>query len=124
MLVLMLMSGLLVGFVALINADQVASGINRDQTQAYAAAHAGIEKLTADLGQVFWAELRPDRRADRRADQGRDAHHGYRDDLRRAGREAGYTIGYRTPTANGNPDSGQPQRDANPERRLSRGSSG
>jgi hypothetical protein len=53
MLVLMLMSALLVGFVAYLNADQMASGINRDQTQAYAAAHAGVEKLTADLGQLF-----------------------------------------------------------------------
>jgi hypothetical protein len=53
LMVLMLMSALLVGFVSYLNADQMASGINRDQTQAYAAAHAGIEKLTADLGQVF-----------------------------------------------------------------------
>ncbi len=52
-LVLMLMSALLVGFIAMVNADQQASGINRDQTQAYAAAHAGVEKLTADLGQMF-----------------------------------------------------------------------
>ena len=53
MLVLMLMSALLVGFFALIQADQQASGINRDQTQAYAAAHAGLEKLTSDLGALF-----------------------------------------------------------------------
>ena len=39
----------------MVNADQSASGINRDQTQAYAAAHAGVEKLTADLGQLFQA---------------------------------------------------------------------
>jgi hypothetical protein len=58
-LVLMLMSALLVGFVALVNADQAASGINRDQTQAYAAAHAGVEKLTADLGQLFNANFAP-----------------------------------------------------------------
>ena len=58
-LVLMLMSALLVGFVALVNADQAASGINRDQTQAYAAAHAGVEKLTADLGQLFQANFAP-----------------------------------------------------------------
>ena len=57
-LVLMLMSALLVGFIAMVNADQAASGINRDQTQAYAAAHAGVEKLTADLGQLFTGQLR------------------------------------------------------------------
>ncbi len=49
-MVMMLMSALLVGFVSLVVADQQASGLNRDQTQAYAAAHAGLEKLTADLG--------------------------------------------------------------------------
>ena len=34
-------------------ADQRASGATRDQTQAYAATHAGLEKLTSDLGQLF-----------------------------------------------------------------------
>jgi hypothetical protein len=53
MMIMVLMSGLLVGFFALIAADQMASGVNRDQTQAYAAAHAGLEKLTADLGSLF-----------------------------------------------------------------------
>jgi len=42
-------------------ADQQASGLNRDQTQAYAAAHAGLEKLTADLGDLFvGGHARPD----------------------------------------------------------------
>ncbi|HTV01420.1 MAG TPA: hypothetical protein VMF13_12805 [Luteitalea sp.] len=52
-LVTMLISAVLVGFVAIVTADQQASGLNRDQTQAYAAAHAGLEKLTSDLGDVF-----------------------------------------------------------------------
>ena len=52
-MVMMLMSALLAGFVALVVADQEAGGLNRDQTQGYAAAHAGLEKLTADLGDVF-----------------------------------------------------------------------
>ncbi len=59
MLILMLMSALLIGFMAMINADQAASGVNRDQTQAYSAAHAGVEKLTADLGQLFQADFAP-----------------------------------------------------------------
>jgi hypothetical protein len=58
-LVLALMSALLVGFVAVVNGDQMSSGVGRDQTQAYAAAHAGLEKLTADLGQVFAANYAP-----------------------------------------------------------------
>lgn len=59
LLVLVLMSALLVGFISSINSDQLASGVNRDQTQAYAAAHAGVEKLTADLGQLFEANFAP-----------------------------------------------------------------
>jgi hypothetical protein len=58
-LVLMLMSALMVGFISMVNSDQSASGINRDQTQAYAAAHAGVEKLTADLGQLFQNNFAP-----------------------------------------------------------------
>jgi hypothetical protein len=53
LLLMGLMSALLIGFFATIQSDQQASGINRDQTQAYAAAHAGLEKLTADLGALF-----------------------------------------------------------------------
>ena len=53
LLLMGLMSALLIGFFAMIQADQQAAGISRDQTQAYAAAHAGLEKLTADLGAVF-----------------------------------------------------------------------
>jgi len=52
-LVMVLMGALLTGFFAVIAADQASGGLNRDQTQAYAAAHAGLEKLTADLGQLF-----------------------------------------------------------------------
>ena len=59
LLVLVLLSALLVGFISSVNADQTASGANRDQTQAYAAAHAGVEKLTADLGQLFENNFAP-----------------------------------------------------------------
>jgi hypothetical protein len=58
-LVLMLMSAILVGFIALVTSDQNASGITRDQTQAYAAAHAATEKLTTDLGQLFTNNFSP-----------------------------------------------------------------
>lgn len=59
LLVMMMMSAMLAGFLVMVNADQAASGINRDQTQAYAAAHAGVEKLTADLGQLFAGNFSP-----------------------------------------------------------------
>jgi len=59
LLVMMMMSAMLAGFMVMVNADQMAGGIERDQTQAYAAAHAGVEKLTADLGQLFAGNFSP-----------------------------------------------------------------
>jgi hypothetical protein len=58
-MVLMLLSALMVGFVSAIVADQNASGLNRDQTQAYAAAHAGLEKLTSDMSALFARDVSP-----------------------------------------------------------------
>ena len=59
LLVLMLMSALMAGFFASIHADQLSSAVNRDQTQAYAAAHAGLEKLTSDLATLFLEDVSP-----------------------------------------------------------------
>lgn len=59
MMVMMLMSVLMVGFVAAIVSDSRASGLDRDQTQAYAASHAGLEKLTADLSALFASDFNP-----------------------------------------------------------------
>lgn len=59
MLLMLLISALMVGFFAAISADQKENGIDRDQTQAYAAAHAGLEKLTTDLASLFLADISP-----------------------------------------------------------------
>ena len=59
LLVLMMVSALMIGFFATITADQRASGIDRDQTQAYAAAHAGLEKMTSDLATLFAGDVSP-----------------------------------------------------------------
>ena len=59
LLVTMVISAMLAGFLVMVNADQAAGGIERDQTQAYAGAHAGVEKLTADLGQLFAGNFSP-----------------------------------------------------------------
>src|SRR5882762_1263684 len=59
LMVLMLTSALMVGFFAAIVADQRANGIDRDQTQAYAAAHAGLEKLTSNLAGLFITDYNP-----------------------------------------------------------------
>ena len=65
LMVLMLVSVLMVGFVASIIADTRASGLDRDQTQAYAASHAGLEQITSDLSNAvhhgLFADHRPDR---------------------------------------------------------------
>jgi hypothetical protein len=61
LLVMMLVSGLAAGMFAAISADQKAHSIDRDQTRAYAAAHAGLEKLTADLAGLFNADFSPNK---------------------------------------------------------------
>jgi hypothetical protein len=58
-LVLALMGALLLGFIATVANDQNSGRTARDQTKAYAAAHAGLEKLTSDMGQLFAANYAP-----------------------------------------------------------------
>lgn len=52
-LLLFLMSSLLVGFAVLLISNQNIAGANNDQTVAFYAAEAGMEKMTADLGDLF-----------------------------------------------------------------------
>ena len=59
LMVLMLVSALMVGFVAAVIADTRASGLDRDQTQAYAASHAGLEQITSDLATLFVTDFSP-----------------------------------------------------------------
>lgn len=59
LLAVMLVSALAAGMFAAIQADQRGAAIDRDQTQAYAAAHAGLEKLTSDLAQLFNDDVSP-----------------------------------------------------------------
>ena len=53
LLLLMLMSAMVVGFVLLVTEGQRVSGMNNDQSRAFYGAEAGMEKLTADLGALF-----------------------------------------------------------------------
>jgi hypothetical protein len=59
LLVLMLMSALLVGFTTVVMSDQRYRFIDRDRNQAFYAASAGVEKLTADLGNLFLTSVAP-----------------------------------------------------------------
>jgi hypothetical protein len=52
-LLMLLMSSLLVGFVLLITEGQKMSGMNNDYSRAFYASEAGMEKITADLGTLF-----------------------------------------------------------------------
>ena len=52
-LLLFLMSSLLVGFAVLLLSNQQLAGANNDQVVAFYAAEAGMEKMTADLGNLF-----------------------------------------------------------------------
>jgi Tfp pilus assembly protein PilX len=59
LLVLMLMSALLVGFTTVVMSDQRYRWIDKDRGQAFYAASAGVEKLTADLGNMFLENVAP-----------------------------------------------------------------
>ncbi len=61
LLILMIVTALMAGFFAAVNSDVRATAIDRDQTQAYAVAHAGLEKLTSDLAQLFQADFSPEK---------------------------------------------------------------
>ena len=56
---MMLLSALMIGFMTSIMADTRSSGVDRDETQAYAVAHAGMEKLTSDLAALFPTDYSP-----------------------------------------------------------------
>jgi Tfp pilus assembly protein PilX len=59
LLLMILMSSLMVGFVLLVMSGQRLSGMNNDASKAFYAAEAGMEKLTADLGNLFSANYAP-----------------------------------------------------------------
>jgi hypothetical protein len=59
LLVMALIATLMGGMFTALNADQRAQSIDRDQTQVYAAAHAGLEKLTSDLVTLFLTDVSP-----------------------------------------------------------------
>lgn len=59
LMVLLLLSSLIVGFAALAMSDARVRSIDQARTQAFYAAHAGLEQLTADLGDLFAANYAP-----------------------------------------------------------------
>lgn len=53
LMLLLLLSSLMVGFILLIMSGQTVSGMNSESSRSFYAAEAGMEKLTADLGTLF-----------------------------------------------------------------------
>ncbi len=82
---------------------QRATAIDRDQTQAYAVAHAGLEKLTSDLAQLFAADFSPSRSADPRAERLPAEHHRVRVQGAWRRRRIGLQGGFSKTDVNGNP---------------------
>jgi Tfp pilus assembly protein PilX len=61
LLVMMLLSALLVGFTAVVMSDSRYRIIDRNRSQAFYAASAGVEKATAELGNLFFTNIAPTR---------------------------------------------------------------
>jgi hypothetical protein len=59
LLALALMTTVMGGVFASLLAEQNMQGADRDQTRTYAAAHAGLEKLTSDLMSLFVTDVSP-----------------------------------------------------------------
>jgi hypothetical protein len=59
LLVLVLMSGIVAGVTALTITDARVRALDGTRTQAFYVAHAGLEKLTADLGDLFRTDVSP-----------------------------------------------------------------
>jgi hypothetical protein len=102
LLVLMLVTALMAGFYAAVNSDVRATAVDRDQTQAYAVAHAGLEKLTSDLAQLFESDFSPSSAqiSALNANPPNISGFEYREPAGTSG--SGYKVSF-TPDANGNP---------------------
>ncbi|MBI1750811.1 MAG: hypothetical protein HY234_05860 [Acidobacteria bacterium] len=59
MIILLLLAALLAGFIMLVMTDQRLGTVDRDRTRALYAAHGGMEKLNADLGNLFLINYAP-----------------------------------------------------------------
>ena len=61
LLMLLLLSSMLVGFMLLVTSGQRSSGMDNDYNKAFYGAEAGMEKITAELGTLFSQQLCADR---------------------------------------------------------------
>ncbi len=59
LLVMMMISALLIGFTTMTISDQRGRFVDRERNQSFYAAAAGLEKMTADLGNLFFTNVAP-----------------------------------------------------------------
>jgi hypothetical protein len=59
LLALMLMAAITAGFMALVVTDTRVRSMDNTRTQAFYVAHAGLEKMTSDLGDLFAVNFAP-----------------------------------------------------------------
>src|SRR3954466_12191049 len=104
LLALMLMSAMIVGMFAALNADQRSHMLDRDQTQAYAAAHAGLEKLTSGMASLFATDWSPSAAQITAVTSTPPAISGFAFTAPGGSAGSGYAVTF-TPDVNGNPTS-------------------
>ncbi|MCX6551124.1 MAG: hypothetical protein NTY02_08990 [Acidobacteria bacterium] len=59
LLMLMLIAALMAGFATVVMSEQRLQRVDEDRVQSFYGAHAGLEKLTSDLGALFSATYAP-----------------------------------------------------------------
>jgi hypothetical protein len=103
LMLMMLMSALLAGFSLAVVSDQQFRGVDRERATAFYAAHAGLEKLTADLGGLFAGNFAPNGAQVNALEGSVPTLDGLQ--FLAADGGAGYTISFDDTNADGNPDS-------------------
>jgi hypothetical protein len=102
LLAVLLATGLMAGMFAALTADQRSHAIDRDQSQAYAAAHAGLEKLTSNLAQLFSTDFSPSAAQVNEVDDLPPDIPGFTYTAPGGGEGSGYAVTF-TPDGSGNP---------------------
>ena len=102
LLAVLLASALMAGMFAALTADQRSHAVDRDQSQAYAAAHAGLEKLTSGLAQLFATDFSPSAAQVTVVDNVPPEIPGFTFTSPGGGAGSGYAVSF-TPDADGNP---------------------
>src|SRR3990170_2430844 len=102
LMLMLLMSALLAGFSVAVLSDQQFRGVDKERATAFYASHAGLEKLTSDLGGLFAGNFAPNGSQVNALELTEPSLQGIQ--FLAADNNPGYTISF-TPDTNGNPAS-------------------